>query len=219
MTTIQRRARQRAAPTHRALDVTLAGVTLLALSPLFLVCVIAVRATSRGPALFAQQRVGLGGRTFRMYKFRTMRHRCDDAVHRAYVTHMLTADSAAPSGDESNVHKLQQDQRVTRVGRYLRRTSLDELPQLINVIKGDMAIVGPRPALPYEVELFEPRHHVRFDVRPGITGLWQVSGRARLTMREALELDLAYVEQRRLALDLQIMARTVPAVFAKGGTS
>jgi lipopolysaccharide/colanic/teichoic acid biosynthesis glycosyltransferase len=207
-----------AAGLRRAFDVVLAGSALIVLSPVLLLCLVAVLTTSRGPAIFAQKRVGLGERTFRMYKLRTMRHRCDDAVHRAYVTRLLT-ESRPPTGGEAELYKLQGDARVTRVGRLLRRTSLDELPQLLNVVKGDMAIVGPRPALPYEVPLYDDRHRVRFDVRPGITGLWQVSGRGRLTMREALDLDVEYVEQRRFGLDVQIMLRTVPALFGKGDTS
>jgi lipopolysaccharide/colanic/teichoic acid biosynthesis glycosyltransferase len=203
---------------RRTIDVAVALVAVLALSPLLLGCAILVRATSRGPALFGQERIGRSGRTFRMYKFRTMTHGCDDAAHRAYVTRLLTEDSP-PAGGQATLYKLASDPRVTRFGNLLRRTSIDELPQLLNVLKGDMAIVGPRPALPYEARLFEPRHRVRFAVRPGMTGLWQVSGRGRLTMREALDLDVTYVQQQRLGLDLRIMAKTVPALFAKGTTS
>jgi lipopolysaccharide/colanic/teichoic acid biosynthesis glycosyltransferase len=203
---------------RRAIDVAVVCVAILVLSPILLLCSILVSTTSRGPALFGQQRIGRAGGTFTMYKFRTMRHGCDDSFHRAYVTRLLTEEHP-PVGGSGDLYKLQADPRVTAFGRFLRRTSLDELPQLINVIKGEMAIVGPRPALPYEVELFEARHRVRFAVRPGITGLWQVSGRGRLTMREALELDVAYVEQQRLALDLLIMVKTVPALFSRGTTS
>jgi lipopolysaccharide/colanic/teichoic acid biosynthesis glycosyltransferase len=202
---------------RRALDLGVASVALSVFSPVVLLCAVAIRMTSRGPAVFAQERVGLNGCVFRMYKFRTMRNGCDDAAHRDYVRQMLS-DAKLSSNGNGQVFKLQGDPRVTMVGRLLRRTSLDELPQLVNVIKGEMAIVGPRPALPYEAELFDQRHQVRFDVRPGITGLWQVSGRARLTMREALDLDVAYVERQCLSLDLQIMARTLPALFSRGGT-
>lgn len=217
MTTV--RPVRRHAALRRALDVVLACTALCLLSPVLLLCLMAVRATSRGPALFTQQRIGLGGRPFRMYKFRTMKHRCDEAVHRAYVTRLLTEDQPPAGGQDRDLFKLQRDPRITRVGRILRRTSLDELPQLVNVVKGEMAIVGPRPALAYEAELYEPHHHVRFAVRPGITGLWQVSGRGHLTMREALELDVEYVEAQSLGLDLRIMARTLPALLNKGSTS
>ncbi|HEY8301005.1 MAG TPA: sugar transferase [Jatrophihabitans sp.] len=201
---------------RRGLDLFLAGVALVLLSPIVLLCALAVRVTSRGPAFFAQVRVGRSGENFRMYKFRTMRVNCDEQLHREYVTQMLVEQRASSAAGE--VHKLHDDPRVTATGRLLRRTSLDELPQLFNVIKGDMAIVGPRPALPYEVELFQPQHRLRFAVRPGITGLWQVSGRGRLTMREALELDIDYVRRQCLGLDLWIMLRTVPALFMRGGT-
>lgn len=202
---------------RRALDVVLAGAALLVLSPLALLCAVAVRATSRGPTVFAQVRVGLSGRTFRMYKFRTMRAQCDERIHREYITRMLTDTSPVRDADGPQVFKIPDDPRITRVGKLLRRTSLDELPQLVNVVKGDMAIVGPRPALPYEVELFEPRHQMRFAVRPGITGLWQVSGRSRLTMREALDLDIEYVRRQCLGLDMWIILRTIPALFSRGG--
>jgi len=203
---------------RRALDLTLAGAALLVLSPVVALCAVAIRLTSRGPAVFTQDRVGLNGRIFRMYKFRTMRNGCDVAAHRDYVTRMLTEAQLSSNGN-GQVFKLHDDARVTRVGRFLRRTSLDELPQLVNVVKGEMAIVGPRPALPYEVELFDQRHRLRFEVQPGLTGLWQVSGRARLTMREALDLDVDYVERQCLGLDLRIIARTLPALFSRGGTS
>jgi lipopolysaccharide/colanic/teichoic acid biosynthesis glycosyltransferase len=213
---IEVRTVRKRAVLRRGLDLGVASVALVVFSPVVMACAIAIRVTSRGPAVFTQERVGLNGDVFRMYKFRTMRNRCDDAAHRDYVTQMLTAQLS--SNGDGHVFKLQGDPRVTRVGRFLRRTSLDELPQLVNVIKGEMAIVGPRPALPYEAELFDQRQRTRFDVRPGLTGLWQVSGRARLTMREALDLDIAYVERQCLSLDLQIMARTLPALFSRGGT-
>jgi lipopolysaccharide/colanic/teichoic acid biosynthesis glycosyltransferase len=153
-----------------------------------------------------------------MYQGRTMARGCDDTPHRAYVTRMLT-EHRAPTGGDPYLYKLAADPRVTAAGRFLRRSSLDELPQLLNVVKGDMALVGPRPALPYEAELFEARHQVRFAVRPGITGLWQVSGRGRLTMGEALDLDVDYVRRRSLALDLRIIAKTIPALLRSHTTS
>jgi lipopolysaccharide/colanic/teichoic acid biosynthesis glycosyltransferase len=176
---------------------------------------VAVWTTSRGPALFRQERVGRGERRFRIYKFRTMRVDNSDAIHREYVTDMLSGH-AVPQGQET-VYKLADDPRITRVGGFLRRTSLDELPQLLNVIGGSMSLIGPRPVLPWEAELFDPRYHARFAVKPGITGLWQVSGRNTLTMNEALELDVDYIERRSFRLDISILLRTIPAILDGGG--
>jgi lipopolysaccharide/colanic/teichoic acid biosynthesis glycosyltransferase len=177
------------------------------------VLAVVIRATSRGPALFRQERVGRHGERFVCFKFRTMYEDNDDAIHRDYVRRLLT-EERPPEGGEAGVYKLAHDPRVTPVGRWLRRTSLDELPQLFNVVGGDMSLVGPRPALGWEVDLFEPHHLKRFDVKPGITGLWQVSGRSRVSARDALDLDVAYVEQRSLAFYLAILART-PAVLVR----
>lgn len=196
----------------RALDVVIAAVAIALLLPVFLVLTALIRVDSPGPALFRQTRLGRGGRPFTMYKLRTMSSDADESVHKAYVERLLTAgNSATPlAGD---LYKLDGDRRITTVGAVLRRSSLDELPQLINVLRGDMSLVGPRPALPYEAQLMPTRHLARFQVRPGITGLWQVSGRNRLTMRQALDLDVVYVETWSLGRDFGIMLRTVPAVL------
>jgi lipopolysaccharide/colanic/teichoic acid biosynthesis glycosyltransferase len=139
----------------------------------------------------------------------------DDRIHREYVTRQLAGDQANGDG-RRGLFKLEDDPRVTPVGRWLRRTSLDELPQLLNVLKGDMSLVGPRPVLAWEAEMFSPEQQRRFDVKPGITGLWQVSGRSRLTMQQALELDVEYVRRRSVIFDLLILLRTVPALFSDG---
>jgi lipopolysaccharide/colanic/teichoic acid biosynthesis glycosyltransferase len=143
-----------------------------------------------------------------------MRAGASDAIHRDFVTRMLAEapEAVAPDG----FYKLAADPRITPVGAWLRRTSLDELPQLVNVIRGDMSLVGPRPVLGWEAELFTEAARIRFRVRPGLTGLWQVSGRARLTMPQALELDAQYVHRQSLWLDLSILARTVPAQMRRG---
>jgi lipopolysaccharide/colanic/teichoic acid biosynthesis glycosyltransferase len=141
---------------------------------------------------------------------------CPDDVHREYVRKLLT-DDQPPDGGRAGVFKLEQDTRITRVGRLLRRTSIDELPQLINVIRGDMSLVGPRPALPWEAEMFEAGHFGRFGVPPGLTGLWQVSGRNSLTMRQGLDLDIEYVRRQSLALDLWILVKTIPVVLSTRG--
>jgi lipopolysaccharide/colanic/teichoic acid biosynthesis glycosyltransferase len=212
-----RRRRRTVAALRRFVDVCVAGLLLALLVGLFAAVTVIVRASSRGPAIFRQQRVGKDGRLFTLYKFRTMRREADDSSHRAYVSRLITED-APPAGGARGLYKLQDDPRLTPVGGFLRRTSLDELPQLMNVLRGDMALVGPRPVLPWEAALFDPRYQARFSVRPGITGLWQVSGRAQLTMREALDLDIAYVEQQRLGLDLRILLKTVPVVLFRHAT-
>jgi lipopolysaccharide/colanic/teichoic acid biosynthesis glycosyltransferase len=199
----------------RVFDLVVASVCLLLLSPLLLLVALTVRATTPGKALFRQQRLGRFGRPFVLYKFRTMYTDSPDHIHREYVRKLLVEDNP-PFGGKSGLYKLADDPRVTRVGRILRRTSIDELPQLLNVIRGEMSLVGPRPALPWEAELFGPGHEQRFLVLPGVTGLWQVSGRNSLTMRQGLVLDIEYVERQSIALDLAILLKTVPAVFSTG---
>jgi lipopolysaccharide/colanic/teichoic acid biosynthesis glycosyltransferase len=196
----------------RLLDITLATILLAVSSPVLLVVAVLVRTTSPGPVLFRQTRVGRAGAPFRMLKFRTMRHGCDDAAHRDYIRRLLSDQADAYDG----LYKLVDDPRVTRVGAVLRRLSIDELPQLLNVLKGDMTLVGPRPALPFEAELFPDWATPRYLVAPGVTGLWQVSGRNRLTMLQGLKLDVEYVEQRSFVVDLLILFRTVPAVLGRG---
>lgn len=200
----------------RVIDLLVGGTALVVLSPLMLVLAAAVRATSPGPALFRQTRIGYRGTPFVMLKFRSMRVDCDDTLHREYNKRELAGED--PRDEHTGVYKPARDPRITAVGRVLRVTSLDELPQLINVLRGEMALVGPRPALDWEVALYQPHHHERFLVKPGITGLWQVSGRNRLSMREALELDVAYARRRSVALDLSILVRTVPTVLHLGMT-
>jgi lipopolysaccharide/colanic/teichoic acid biosynthesis glycosyltransferase len=202
--------------TKRAIDVVVSGLALLVLSPLLLTIGLGVRVSSRGPALFRQTRVGKGRQPFRLYKFRTMYRDNDDSEHRAFVTGMLEGTIVA-NGDGSSLYKLSNDPRITRIGAWLRRTSLDELPQLWNVLRGDMSLVGPRPVLPWESEMFEAHHQIRFEVRPGITGLWQVSGRNLLTMNQGLDLDAEYVRRRSLRLDLSVLVRTLPQVAMRRG--
>jgi lipopolysaccharide/colanic/teichoic acid biosynthesis glycosyltransferase len=201
----------------RALDIAFSSVLLAVTSPLLLLLWCLVRSTTAGPALFRQERVGRDMRPFLMLKLRTMYVDNNDQAHRAYVTSMLSAAEEAPARNGA-LFKLVGDPRVTPLGAWLRRTSMDELPQLINVLRGEMSLVGPRPVLPWEARLFGEIYRPRFTVKPGITGLWQVSGRSRLSMRTALELDLEYARRRSVVLDLSILARTVPALF-RGGAS
>jgi lipopolysaccharide/colanic/teichoic acid biosynthesis glycosyltransferase len=196
--------------SKRLLDTTVAVVALLLAAPLLLLFAALIRATSPGPVLFRQTRIGAGGRTFVMLKFRTMKHRCADDLHRAYVTDLL----AGAATQQDGLFKLHNDPRITPVGRFLRKLSLDELPQLFNVLRGEMSLVGPRPSLPWELPMFPAWALRRLEVLPGVTGLWQVGGRNRLTFLQGLELDVQYVDQRSLWLDLRILAKTPIALLA-----
>jgi len=202
--------------TKRILDLVICLIAVIVCGPLVLLLCGLVRLTSPGPAVFKQERLGRDKRPFTMLKLRTMRTGNNDKIHRDYVTKLLT-DDKPPTGGSSGLFKLDSDPRVTRLGSFLRRTSLDELPQIFNVLKGQMSLVGPRPVLPWEAEMFQDRYQSRFRVKPGLTGLWQIRGRGRLTMREGLELDIEYVQTRRLALDVSILLLTLPALL-RGGT-
>jgi lipopolysaccharide/colanic/teichoic acid biosynthesis glycosyltransferase len=191
----------------RVLDVFLAIIVSLVLLPLFALLALAVRLDSAGPVLFAQNRVGRDGREFRFFKFRSMQ--ADAEVQRLGLE--------GRNERSGPVFKIRRDPRVTRVGRILRKYSLDELPQLLNVLRGDMTLVGPRPALPAEVARYTPRQRQRLHVTPGLTGLWQVSGRASLSFERSIELDLFYIQRQSLWLNLRILALTVPAVLSAEG--
>jgi len=191
----------------RATDFAFALIALVVTLPLLLVVAVLVRLDSSGPVLFKQRRVGQDGRPFDIYKFRTMRVGAE-------AEQELLKDHNESTGP---LFKMKVDPRLTRVGGYLRRSSLDELPQFINVLRGEMSVVGPRPGRPVEVAEYQPWHRQRLDVPPGITGLWQVSGRSDLTFDEMCLLDVYYIENWSLGLDLSIMLRTVPRVlFADG---
>lgn len=200
----------------RALDLFGACVGLTLLSPVFALVSLAVMIDSPGGPVFRQRRVGLAGRTFDMYKFRTMAADTDTELHRAYVSRLITEGSEQLKNSRGK-YKLEGDPRITPVGRFLRRLSLDELPQLVNVLKGEMSLVGPRPPLEYEVELYSRRQRRRLGVAPGMTGLWQVRGRNSTTFDEMIELDLDYIARRSLALDLRILLDTVGVVFLGRG--
>jgi lipopolysaccharide/colanic/teichoic acid biosynthesis glycosyltransferase len=183
---------------------------LICLAPVLVLTALAIRLDSPGPVLFRQRRVGRGGREFTMLKFRSMSAHATSEAHHRYVTQLATGAVDAPSED---LRKLTHDPRVTRVGALIRKASIDECPQLFNVLAGQMSIVGPRPAVHYELALYRPEHRERFDVRPGITGLWQVSGRNRLGFNEMLDLDVEYVRRQTFAFDLWIILRTPLAVL------
>ncbi len=191
----------------RLLDLLVAALALVALSPLFAILALLIKATSRGPVFFHQQRAGLGRQPFVMLKFRSMRFDAD--LRRRELEHRNEMDGP--------VFKMRRDPRITPLGRFLRRSSLDELPQLVNVLLGQMSLVGPRPLPLEEARRLAPEHQRRHSVKPGMTGLWQISGRNDLPYEEMMRLDLEYVERRSLWLDLRILLATLPAVMAGRG--
>jgi lipopolysaccharide/colanic/teichoic acid biosynthesis glycosyltransferase len=193
----------------RSLDLILAFTGMVLAMPVLLGIYLWIRLTSPGPGLFRQVRLGADQREFVMYKFRTMRTDADPKVHQEYVRAMAAGEVEKVDG----LYKLHQDPRITKPGKFLRKTSLDELPQLINVLRGEMSLVGPRPVLPFESELFPDWATSRFQVKPGLTGLWQVNGRNQLTMEEGLRWDLEYVSTRSVRLDLLIIFKTIPALL------
>ena len=199
----------------RLIDITVSLTVLAVSSPIFLAIAVLVAATSPGAILFRQERVCLGGRRFLMLKFRTLRVDADESVHRDYVLSMVrdTPDGAK----RGNAFKLTGDARVTRVGAFLRKTSLDELPQFLNVLVGDMSVVGPRPPLPYEVEHYAEWQLERLTARPGITGLWQVSGRNSLSYVDMCRLDVEYLRTWSHQRDFTIVARTPWVMLRNSG--
>jgi lipopolysaccharide/colanic/teichoic acid biosynthesis glycosyltransferase len=201
----------------RAIDVAVSTIAVALLAPAMAAIAILIRRDSPGPAVFRQIRLGRGGKPFVFYKFRTMQADNDPTIHRQFVTRMI---DGAPEDELRGVNgclKIEADPRVTRFGALLRRTSIDELPQLFNVLKGDMSLVGPRPPLPYEVEEYQPRHLRRLACLPGITGLWQVSGRTKTTFEDMVRLDAAYMEEWSIWLDMKILWRTIFVVLSREG--
>jgi lipopolysaccharide/colanic/teichoic acid biosynthesis glycosyltransferase len=194
----------------RAVDLFGAALGLVVLSPLFVMVAVAVRLDSRGPVWFRQERLGQDRRPFRVWKFRTMQAGASDEMHRDYIARLARGEDTG-----EGLKKLTGDPRVTRVGRLLRATSVDELPQLLNVLAGEMSLVGPRHALEYELTHYEPRHHERFRVKPGMTGLWQVSGRSELGFTEMLDLDVEYARTTGLLTDLRILLKTPAALLGR----
>lgn len=193
----------------RTFDLTVSALAIVLLFPVWLMIAVLIKLDSRGPVFYTQERVGMDGRLFLLYKFRTMNAGADSELHREYQKAFIAGRAEANLGNDSKpTYKLRADPRITRIGKLLRRTSLDEVPQLLNVLLGDMSLVGPRPPIPYEVEAYELWHRKRLDMKPGLTGLWQVSGRNRLPFEEMVRLDLFYIENWSLLLDLKIILRT-----------
>ncbi len=228
----------------RLVDLILCILLLPLMFPAMAVCALAILLDSPGPVLFVQERVGKGGRVFRMYKFRTMQHKLDDSFHRSFMKAFVNGKIGdhgngngngkttsfhrafkmafvnqlmGGNGDGKAIYKPVQNSQVTRVGRILRKTSLDELPQIFNVLKGEMSLVGPRPNVPWEVEEYQPWHYERLEVLPGITGLAQVRGRSGISFNRIVQYDTEYIERQSLALDLKVLWWTLSTVFRGTG--
>jgi len=212
----------------RSLDITIVVFATLVLWPLFLVLALLIKLDSPGPVFFLQERIGARRRVkngrviweprpFRMFKFRSMRHGADQGVHEAYIKAFVAGNLAANDADGKPKFKMATDSRITRMGHFIRKTSLDELPQLLNILLGEMSLVGPRPVPGYEVALYKDEHYVRLMALPGLTGLWQVKGRGEVTFEEMMKLDLEYVRNKSVKLDIWILVMTIPAaVFGWG---
>jgi exopolysaccharide biosynthesis polyprenyl glycosylphosphotransferase len=204
----------------RAVDILGATVGLILFSPIMLVTSLAIKLTSPGPVIFTQNRFGKKGARFPFYKFRSMYWNVDDQIHQEYVTNLIKGNhEKINQGDEEEpLYKIKSDPRITRIGRIIRKASIDELPQFFNVLKGEMSLVGPRPPIPYEVEKYEPWHLRRIlEIKPGITGLWQVDGRSKTSFDDMVRMDLRYVQSRSLWLDIKILLKTVRAVIRPNG--
>lgn len=205
--------------SKRVLDLVTACVGLVIAMPVAAVIALLIKLSSPGPVLFRQPRIGHNGEEFTFYKFRSMRVGSDDSKHREYISLFIAGkdDELKKLQGGDKVYKMTCDDRVTSVGRFLRRTSLDELPQLLNVLRGEMSMVGPRPHLGYEVELYKDWHKRRLQGQPGITGWWQIHGRSRVPFDEAVRMDIWYLEHQSLVLDLRIMLRTITkAIVGRG---
>jgi len=191
----------------RGFDLVMGAFILLLLIPIFPLVALMIKLDSRGPVFYKQDRVGERGRRFKFYKFRSMYSEADRQL----------SSLEKENEQDGPVFKIKDDPRVTNVGKFLRRSSLDEIPQILNVIRGDMSLVGPRPPLPSEVEQYKPWHRRRLDVKPGITCLWQISGRSQIGFDEWMRLDIEYLKTRSIATDMMIFVKTVPAVIAQRG--
>jgi exopolysaccharide biosynthesis polyprenyl glycosylphosphotransferase len=220
---LYQKASKKRAPivAKRVIDILGSGILLLILLPVLALIALAIKLSSQGPMIFEQERVGQFGRRFKCLKFRTMYINNDPKIHREYVQDFIAGKAEnreEKNGAEPVVYKIKNDPRVTRVGQFLRKTSLDEFPQFWNVLRGDMSLVGPRPPVPYEFEVYDFWHRRRvLEVRPGVTGLWQVSGRSRTCFDDMVRLDLRYSQRWSLWLDLKILLATPRAVFTGDG--
>lgn len=191
----------------RIIDIAGAVTAIIVLSPFLFMAALVIKLSSKGPVLFVQKRCGKDGKVFNMYKFRSM---CVDAEKKLEQIRYLNEANGS-------IFKIKDDPRLTKVGKFIRKTSIDELPQLINILRGDMSLVGPRPPLPSEVETYDSRHMLRLLVKPGLTGLWQISGRSNLGFEDMVRLDLKYIAERNILYDLKIIIKTIPIVLSSKG--
>jgi lipopolysaccharide/colanic/teichoic acid biosynthesis glycosyltransferase len=204
--------------SKRILDILFTLVILIPFCLVMLIVAVMIRLDSEGPIIFRQRRVGLNGVEFDMFKFRSMYINCDDLAHREAIKQYMNGGTLNGDVGTDNSYKLANDPRVTRVGRFLRKTSIDELPQFINVLRGEMTLVGPRPPIPYEVEQYSIRDQLRLYGKPGLTGTWQVYGRSRVTFQEMVEMDIAYLHQQSIWQDLKLITLTAPVMLrGRGG--
>ncbi|MBN1757663.1 MAG: sugar transferase [Chitinispirillaceae bacterium] len=202
----------------RSIDIIGALFGIVFFSPAFIIIAILLKTTSRGPVVFRQERVGRAGKPFRMFKFRSMYVDNDDSIHREFVSKLIKGEiDGATENRNEKLYKIDNDPRVTAIGRFLRKTSLDELPQFFNVLKGEMSLVGPRPAIPYEVAQYDLWHRRRVSAKPGITGLWQVEGRSSTTFDGMVRLDIRYIKRCSLLFDLLIILKTPFSLFSVKG--
>lgn len=201
----------------RRFDIIVTLLLLPFLCPIVLLVALAIYLDSRGPIFFRQTRIGQDGKAFTLLKFRSMVANNDDALHRSAVQRFIQGQQLNPHASNANYYKLANDQRITRVGKFMRKTSLDELPQFWNVLRGEMSLVGPRPPLPYEVALYSPHDLLRLSGKPGLTGLWQVYGRNRVPFEMMVQMDIAYLEVQSLLFDVQLILLTIPGVLEQGG--
>lgn len=201
----------------RAMDVVLTVMALIPISVVMLVTAIIIRLDSPGPAIYRQTRYGVNGQRFTFYKFRSMYQNVASDVHEKATATFMDGAGELNRGDKDMPYKLGDDSRVTRVGRFIRKTSIDELPQLWNILKGDMSIVGPRPPVEYEIKRYSARHFLRLTGKPGLTGTWQVFGRGRVTFEEMIDQDISYLETQSLIYDLKLMVLTVPVMITGRG--
>ncbi len=204
--------------TKRLLDIIFSLLVLFPLCIVIVIVAVFIRLDSPGPIFYRQKRVGLNGVEFNMYKFRSMHVNNDDSFHRKAIAEFMNGQKLHDDTTTDTLYKMIDDPRVTRVGRFIRKISIDELPQFFNVLLGEMALVGPRPPLPYEVEKYSPYEWVRLSGKPGLTGIWQVYGRSRVTFQDMVEMDIEYLQQQSLWRDLKLIILTVPIMLqGRGG--